>query len=215
MGASRRKKMLVNRIVLLVAAIVLVPVAMFAGYFLWKIIWPPSDAVGETVSAPPPARRYVPAPERPAPEPVGPVLKPAFLPGEEVTRPLVDRVGPERYRIQPGDTLFDIAVRRYGDSTYVQDILRENPGLSANLIRAGDEIILPRPRAEGPDEKEPERPKVYVVEPGDTLIGIARRMYGDFAMYVKVFEANRDRLSSVDAVLPEGLRLRLPPPEQD
>jgi nucleoid-associated protein YgaU len=119
------------------------------------------------------------------------------------------------YVIQSGDTLYDIAVARYGDATFVQAIEKANPGLDPNRLRVGDRIVLPEKEQPGraPAAPEPKRPKVYVVRKGDTLIGIARRIYNDAAMYPKIYEANKDVLSSLNARLYVGMRLRLPEPE--
>ncbi len=51
--------------------------------------------------------------------------------------------------------------------------------------------------------------KTVVVQPGDTLGTIARRVYGDAAMWRKIYEANKDRLSNPD-LLYVGQKLRLP-----
>ncbi len=53
------------------------------------------------------------------------------------------------------------------------------------------------------------RPSSVVVVNGDTLGGIAWRYYGDALAYVKIFEANKDRLESPDQ-LRVGATLRLP-----
>ena len=204
-----------NRLVLLIAVIVLLPVMMFAGYFGWKLIWPGTggQAAANAGTVPAEASRvYITPPDSTPPEPIGPVLRPDRVEGEVVTQPLVDPSATRRYRVRAGDTLFDIAVAQYGDSTYVQDILARNPGLRPSALQVGEEIILPNTRGEGSGDAEPERPKVYVVRQGDTLIGIARQLYADSAMYLEIFESNRHLLRSPDAVLREGMRLRLPPP---
>ncbi|RMH14409.1 MAG: LysM peptidoglycan-binding domain-containing protein, partial [Gemmatimonadetes bacterium] len=48
-----------------------------------------------------------------------------------------------------------------------------------------------------------------VVEPGDTLSIIAGRVYGNPLLYRRLFEANRDRLTSPNAIK-EGMVLRVP-----
>ena len=65
-------------------------------------------------------------------------------------------------------------------------------------------------RAEGPPSPEPS-PGSYVVRPGDTLNSIARRAYGNPALWERIFDANRDLLRSPDD-LRVGQELRLPPP---
>lgn len=50
----------------------------------------------------------------------------------------------------------------------------------------------------------------YPVEKGDTLSGIAKRLYGDANKYPKIFEANKPMLSHPDKIYP-GQVLRVPP----
>lgn len=50
----------------------------------------------------------------------------------------------------------------------------------------------------------------YPVEKGDTLSGIAKRLYGDANRYPKIFEANKPMLSHPDKIYP-GQVLRVPP----
>jgi len=47
------------------------------------------------------------------------------------------------------------------------------------------------------------------VKPGDSLSGIAARLYGDAQAYQRLFDANRDILSDPNKVRP-GMKLRLP-----
>jgi N-acetylmuramoyl-L-alanine amidase len=102
------------------------------------------------------------------------------------------------YTVRPGDTLWEIA-RKYG--TEVQT-LKELNGLSANLIRPGQELKLP---AEA--EERSENARLYVVRRGDTLWHIARR-YGTTVQALK--DANR---LATNRIYP-GQRLRLPPPKE-
>ncbi len=56
----------------------------------------------------------------------------------------------------------------------------------------------------------PEQPRrTYRVREGDTLVSIARRLYGDGRRYRDIFEANRDQLASPNA-LSVGVLLQLP-----
>ncbi|WP_426167852.1 peptidoglycan-binding protein LysM [Sandarakinorhabdus sp. DWP1-3-1] len=50
----------------------------------------------------------------------------------------------------------------------------------------------------------------YPVEKGDTLSGIAKRLYGDASLYPRIFEANKPMLSDPDKIYP-GQVLRVPP----
>lgn len=49
----------------------------------------------------------------------------------------------------------------------------------------------------------------HVVEPGDTLSGIAQRYLGSVARYPEIFDANDDRLAGPHDLQP-GMRLRIP-----
>jgi nucleoid-associated protein YgaU len=151
-------------------------------------------------------------------DPPGPTLKPAGVEGEVVTARWTETEAAAKdntYVIAAGDTLYGIAMKRYGDPKFVSAIEAANPGIDARALRVGDRIVLPERQAA---ESEPEAaaaaaaPKVYVVRRNDTLIGIARRFYGDAAAYRKIYEANRDVLSSPNATLYVGMRLRLPEP---
>lgn len=52
--------------------------------------------------------------------------------------------------------------------------------------------------------------QTYIVQTGDTLSSIAQRFYGDANEWRPIFEANRDRLTSAEA-LQVGMSLRIPP----
>jgi nucleoid-associated protein YgaU len=49
----------------------------------------------------------------------------------------------------------------------------------------------------------------YEVQPGDSLSKIAKKHYGDAALYKDIFEANRDVLKDPDKIFP-GQKLRIP-----
>ncbi len=146
-------------------------------------------------------------------DPPGPTLRPDGIQGTVVTGRWLPRADdPSRFHvIRAGDTLYGIAVERYGDASYVRVIEAANPGLNSRALKIGDRLVLPDKQEEGPKpEAQAADTKVYVVQKNDTLIGIARRFYGDAAMYKNIYEANRDVLPSVNATLYVGQRLRLP-----
>ena len=49
---------------------------------------------------------------------------------------------------------------------------------------------------------------LITVQPGNTLWGIAREKYGEGILYVRVFEANTDRIRDPDLIYP-GQRLEI------
>ena len=68
------------------------------------------------------------------------------------------------------------------------------------------------PPAQGQSDAESDEEAVvfYPVEKGDTLSGIAKRLYGDSNKYMQIFEANKPMLSHPDKIYP-GQVLRVPP----
>ncbi len=60
-----------------------------------------------------------------------------------------------------------------------------------------------------PPAPPPPKEVIYTVQPGDTLGKIARQYYGDARRWPKIYEANRDVLSSPSLIRP-GQRLRIP-----
>jgi nucleoid-associated protein YgaU len=167
------------------------------------------------VSSPPPVVR-TPEPAVPpaAPRVDGLVLRPHEDRGQEIS-PLRKPDAPLRggYEVQPGDSLYKIALAHYGDASYVNDIRNANPGLT-DTIRPGQRIKLPPKHQEKPlAQQQTVTPQVYTVRRGDTLIAIARRHYGDSAMYMDIFNLNRHQLSSPEA-LREGMVLKMPPRPQ-
>jgi nucleoid-associated protein YgaU len=51
----------------------------------------------------------------------------------------------------------------------------------------------------------------YVVEPGDTMRGIALKAYGDADGWQTIYSANQDRIGSNPDALQAGVTLRIPP----
>ena len=56
-------------------------------------------------------------------------------------------------------------------------------------------------------------PRIYIVQQGDTLSGIASRLRGEPGDYRTIFDLNRDQLSSPDDLRP-GMRLKIPRPAE-
>jgi nucleoid-associated protein YgaU len=164
------------------------------------------------------------------PGPTGPTLRPSGVAGEVVTGSWKLRdpsAAGGTYTIAQGDTLYGIAMKHYGDARCAEIIEAANPGLNAKALRVGEKIVLPDkpPAAEklpapaaapgaapaaGPAAAPAAAGKVYLVQKNDTLIGISKRVYGDASMYRKIYEANKDILSSPNATLHVGQKLRLP-----
>ena len=63
---------------------------------------------------------------------------------------------------------------------------------------------------DGDDHADEDAVVFYPVAAGDTLSGIAKRLYGDANLYNRIFEANRPMLSHPDKIY-VGQVLRVPP----
>jgi len=120
--------------------------------------------------------------------------------------------GTEEYVIKPGDTFASIAERKYGDSGLWKVIADANPALDPRRLRQGQKIKVPVKPALKTDETaitSDGGKKVYIVQVGDDLGKISKKVYNTTVHWKKIFEANRDRLENPDD-LQVGMRLLLP-----
>jgi nucleoid-associated protein YgaU len=51
--------------------------------------------------------------------------------------------------------------------------------------------------------------RTYTVQPGDSLSKISKQFYGNANQYMKIFEANKDKLSDPDKIK-AGMELMIP-----
>ena len=134
------------------------------------------------------------------------------------------------YVVLPGDTLWGIAERYYGDGEAYPRLVSANAGRQmpdgrrfskAGVIYPGWVLIVP-PINPAPAQGE----TVYVVQAGDTLRSIAARFLGDEMRWPEIFTLNHGTatlpdgrtLTDPDLIWP-GLRLKIPqrsvPPQTD
>jgi len=78
---------------------------------------------------------------------------------------------------------------------------REEPEVLAALKPETATDAPGAPETEG-GESMPPQIGVVTVQPGNTLWGIAKRNYGAGLLYVRVFNANRDRIRDPDLIYP-------------
>ena len=149
-------------------------------------------------------------------------------PGPKASQPPIAVVPPQfiEHTVKPSETLSSISAKYFGSTTHVDAILRSNPYLDPRRLRPGRVIKIPKdpdniqgkPVEPAPEPSTPPKPsdndqprvREYVVQPGDTLSGIADDVYGTSAMAHAIYEANRDVMTDEDS-LRVGLKLRLPP----
>jgi len=60
-----------------------------------------------------------------------------------------------------------------------------------------------------PQQQQQQQQRTYTVKPGDSLSKIAKEIYGNANEYMKIFEANRDKLKDPNVVQP-GQELKIP-----
>ncbi|MPZ28977.1 MAG: LysM peptidoglycan-binding domain-containing protein [Micromonosporaceae bacterium] len=130
------------------------------------------------------------------------------------------------YEVQRGDTLWGLAERALGDGHRWSEIRDLNAGRpqpdggalapDGETIRRGWRLVLPGHPQLSAQPDPGRRLGSVVVEPGDTLSGIAQRAYGSGDAYPVIFDANAGRpqpdgatLADPDLIRP-GWRLDIP-----
>lgn len=129
------------------------------------------------------------------------VLLAALLLGLTTSRAFAD---PQMHTVQAGETLYGIA-SRYG--TTIDSIVQANGLHTASLIYQGQQLVIPDATTEV-SAYQPvsagESQAIYVVQPGDTLVGIALRFRTTVRELVQL-----NRLDQWDLIF-AGQRLKLP-----
>ncbi len=137
------------------------------------------------------------------------------------------------YTWQAGDSLRSVATKYYGDATKLTILRRSNEGRTD--VQPGEKILVPvfdgdapaasaaetiadaQPMSSGSGAtastpvaaKKTGGPRTHVVKEGESLWKIAKQELGSGARWKEIYEANRDVLSTPDAVH-SGLKLRIP-----
>ena len=152
--------------------------------------------------------------------PVGAATAPAPAPAAATAQ------APARtYTIRSGDTLEEIARRELGDGQRWRAIVDANPGLDPKTLKIGRSIVLPEggsvaassaggPAAgkQAPSSSAAPGTSTYTVQKGDTLFGIAKKIYGSGseADIRRIVDANKGQLQSKDTPLKPGMKLAIP-----
>jgi nucleoid-associated protein YgaU len=71
------------------------------------------------------------------------------------------------------------------------------------------DISAPAGGVGGPSGASVSAPRTYTVQKGDTLSKISKQYYGDANKYMRIFEANKDKLKDPDKIQP-GQVLTIP-----
>jgi nucleoid-associated protein YgaU len=128
-------------------------------------------------------------------------------------------VAAQKYVVKSGDTLWAISEKVYGSGAHVNDIAKANPGIDPQRLRMGMSLNLPDKSvvvtdtvtrtASATTPATLDQTTHYRVTSGDTLSGIAKKLYGSSAMAGKLYDANKDVIANPNALKPDMV-LRLP-----
>ena len=122
---------------------------------------------------------------------------------------LLDRLSSDR----PGPSdvwqVSTAAIRRWkADGSALPEGKAYRPKTLAKVAATLDELTLPGPVADS-------TMTTHRVEAGETLGGIARKVYGKAALWPDIFDANRDQIDDPDEIfVGQMLRIPHPPPAQ-
>ncbi|MEZ6003258.1 MAG: LysM peptidoglycan-binding domain-containing protein [Planctomycetota bacterium] len=138
-----------------------------------------------------------------APEKVAPVALPVEAGWDLVSTQGLERTNHPEFLIYAcvaGDRYETLAARFYGSADQAAFLRLNNEGL--DQLTPGVDVLVPVFKGDTLQRS-------YTVRPGDSLWTIARDLYGDGAKWRELFDANRGRLESPDA-LRAGLELLIP-----
>lgn len=147
-------------------------------------------------------------------------VKPHAIPLTAVASP---EAAVDKHRVQPGDTLSGLAQEFYGSERFTQFLINANKQLAdPHRLKIGDVVYIPAaPKSATPSGKSAQKSPVsrssshkgsrsYTVQPGDTLIAIARDRLGDSSRWEEIMKLNRNVIGSDPRGLRPGQVLELP-----
>ncbi len=153
-----------------------------------------------------------------------PSTKDTVIQEEEPQEPSYKAPEDIHYKVQSNDTLFKIASKHYGDGNKWHKIFeanRENMP-DPNALYVGQELLIPdvtglKETDEATvtavsgelDSRDFSNANTHTVEAGDTLYRIAEKYYDDPGVWIKIYEANEDRIED-KSLLREGQILIIP-----
>ena len=119
----------------------------------------------------------------------------------------------EIYEVKSGDTPSSIAAAWFGDANQVSLVLKANPNLDPTQLQIGDTLRLPPKNfrlwtvVASPEEG---KPRIHIVQSGETLSHIAQAAYGQGSRWPEIYEANKTLIGADPKNLKVGMELRIP-----
>jgi LysM repeat protein len=140
-------------------------------------------------------------------------LPPVVSPPAEPVRPAA-----RTHIVAPGESFARLAQQYYGSQAkkYVDLLIRSNPDVDPRRMKVGTEVTIPpvdAPAATPVDADRPAEvvlPRMYRVQKGDTLYGIAKRLTGSGQGARELHRLNRDVIGDDPGNLRPGQVLKLP-----
>lgn len=111
----------------------------------------------------------------------------------------------QAYTTTDTDTLWDIAVRFYGDGNRWPEIYKVNQaaiGANPNVIHGGIQLTIPN--SSGGSRR------TYTTVGGDTLSSIAAHFYGDANRWQEIYNANQAAIGANPNMIQAGIQLNIP-----
>jgi nucleoid-associated protein YgaU len=143
----------------------------------------------------------------------------------EQTGPVLTEPEPESaagtHTVASGETLQDISRKYFGTTTRWREIAEANPSVDPNRMKVGTKLTIPGGSSAGESSAASDSPdiarsdrrggsgKSYTIASGDTLYRIAEKEYGNGNDWRRIYDANRDTLSSPQA-LKVGTTITIP-----
>lgn len=126
------------------------------------------------------------------------------------------------HTVQSGDTLTAIARMYFGDEAFAAVIRDVNSDVKNwDVLRVGLKLRIPedaeRPTNSTPPVKKPAKPKIpvtYTVESGDSLIAIARTVYGESSKWRFIYDRNKVEIGDDPSALKVDMVLAIPSLEE-
>lgn len=197
---------------LVAAAAVLVAVWVVT-YWLYDPRRPASDELALLGGEIPAAARTA-KQDQPQAEPLPPPVPTPRREEPKPQMPAVQKPEFDEYTVQSGDTFEKIAKAKLGSASLAYLIKQANPMKDPHRLKTGDTIRIPRDP--GNIQGKPSTPtptgdpqQTYVVQPGDTLSGIASKLLGSSKHWKLILDANTGTLESADK-LRTGMTLKIP-----
>ncbi|AGB41573.1 metalloendopeptidase-like membrane protein [Halobacteroides halobius DSM 5150] len=110
--------------------------------------------------------------------------------GEETWTELLKAVRYENYTVRAGDTLYDLA-QDYGITV---EVVKKANDLDSNLIRPGQELIIPKSALGGAIVTDFYKMVPYTVQSGDSLQSLAKRFHTTVRTIKRVNNLNSNRI---------------------